>query len=388
MKKWVIAASAVAVLAGAAFFGIRNANLEVCATSNGTRPVFVPTITSSPADGKTVSLLSGRIHEVASKYKKYVTYKDIGSGDQYKQSEDLYMPDDVQVSWTSKENASYYTVRIGTDKKLTDAQEYVTFDKTLAISDLYSGEHYYYQVVATFDDKTVQSRIFDFETEALPRTVWIDGVSNTRDIGGCVTEDGKHRLRQGMVYRGAKMDGITQAGIQKALGTYGIKTDLDLRNSDEGMNISPLGADVNYVKVGAPYYIGDNGINNANYREALITEIKIFAKSENYPIYVHCSMGKDRTGTICFLIEALCGMKEMDIYRDYELSFLSVMGSCDSKGTPDVSVNIFTNLYKYIDNYRASGTLAEKTEKYMINELNITQAEINAIRSNMLEEVK
>lgn len=381
MKKWVIAVSAVAVLVGASALFLKNANLEVCATASGERPVFVPTITASPAEGEKVNLLSGKVYDVATKYEMCIT-------EQYFPSGDVYAPDDVRMSWKSEEGASYYTVRIGTDKKLKDAQEYVTMEQNLAISDLYSGTHYYYQVVATFKEKTVKSRIFDFETAALPRTIYIEGVSNTRDMGGYLTEDGKHRIRQGMVYRGGTMDEITEEGRQKAIGTYGIKTDLDLRNSDEGLNTSPLGAKVNYIKIGAPYYTGLNGVENPKYRDALLKEIKTFANKDNYPIYVHCSLGKDRTGTICFLINALCGMEKEDLYLEYELSYLSARGCLDTGAPPSKSVaQIFTGLYNMIDSYRIEGTLAEKTEAFLLD-MGATKKEIASIRSIMLEEVK
>lgn len=381
MKKWVIAVSAVAVLVGASALFLKNANLEVCATASGERPVFVPTITASPAEGEKVNLLSGKVYDVATNYEMCMTEAYFPSGD-------AYAPDDVKMSWKSEEGASYYTVRIGTDKKLSKAQEYVTMEQNLSISDLHGGTHYYYQVVATFEEKTVKSRIFDFETAALPRTIYIEGVSNTRDMGGYLTADGKHRIRQGMVYRGGTMDEITEEGRQKALGTYGIKTDLDLRNSNEGLSTSPLGAEVNYIKVGGPYYTGDNGIENSKYREALLTEIKTFANKDNYPIYVHCSLGKDRTGTICFLINALCGVEKEDLYLDYELSYLSTRGCMDKNSPPSFAVGqIFTSLYNMIDHYRIEGTLAEKTEAFLLD-MGVTKNEIASIRSIMLEEVK
>lgn len=387
MKKWMISIGAVLLLAGASVIFVNNVNLEVQATSRGTIPVFTPTISASPSSGEKVNLLSGRVYEVAANYEKYITSQYFESGDAFVPSEDLYQPDDVKVSWKSDAGASYYTVKIGTEKTLSNAQEYVTMDNSLAISDLYAGTHYYYRVIATFEDRTVKSRIFDFETASLPRTISIDGVSNTRDIGGYITEDGKHRVRQGLVYRGAKMDDITQEGRKKALGIYGIKTDLDLRKDDEGMNVSPLGSDINYIKVSGPYYTGSNGIENPNYKDALLTEIRTFTKKENYPIYVHCSLGKDRTGTICFLINALCGVTENDLYRDYELSYLSAMGSSDKNALPNTSVYTFTGMYNYIKYYMTGETMAEKTENFMLS-LGVTKQEITSIRSIMLEEVK
>ena len=55
---------------------------------------------------------------------------------------------------------------------------------TETIEDLFMGTKYYYQVIAQFENKTVKSQIFSFETSYLPRTIDVEGISNTRDAGG------------------------------------------------------------------------------------------------------------------------------------------------------------------------------------------------------------
>jgi len=41
------------------------------------------------------------------------------------------------------------------------------------------------------------------------------------------------------------------------------------------------------------------------------------------PVYIHCASGADRTGTICGLLEAVLGMSDKDIDRDFELTCFS-----------------------------------------------------------------
>lgn len=342
-----------------------------------------PTITASLSDGKTVNLLSGDIYEFVSDYDWTANASDdyVEEDGNYK---DNYAPDDVTLTWTAEDGAEYYAVKIGTDKELKNAQNYVTYQNSLTFSNLYIGTHYYYQVTAVYADKTVKSRIFDFVTSAYPRTMAIDKVSNTRDMGGYLTVDGKHRIRQGMVYRGAKLDDISELGKRQLLQNYGVKFDLDLRSGTEGMSVSPLGSSVGYTKVSGPYYIGDNGIEKEQYKDALIEEIRTFAQAENYPIYVHCSQGKDRTGTICFLISGLLGASKSDLYLDYELSYFSIPGK-ESGTTPGYFIASFTKLYDYMASY-GEGSLAENIEKFM-KDLGITDREIQAIKDNMLEDV-
>ena len=338
-----------------------------------------PTVSSSPSECEKIALLSGNIYEFASAYEK-------GKAERYYDGTDQFAPTPVTLSWVAESGAQYYTVILSQKADLSNAQSFVTFDTTLTIEDLFMGTRYYYQVVAHYAEKTVKSRVFEFETEYVTRTVDIEGISNTRDIGGYYTVDGKYRIRQGLVYRGGEAEYATEAGRQKFLYTYGIKTDLDLR----GVKTTPFGDAVNHISVSAPYYLGSNGILTASYRDALIEEIKAFANPENYPIYVHCSLGRDRTGTLCFLISALCGVGEMELFLDYEISWFSVKG-CYGNVSPEKNVNsVFAPLYQYINSYPVTGenvTLADRTEAFLKEYLGISQEEIDSIRSILLEEV-
>lgn len=338
---------------------------------------YVPTIDATLKNGSTVVLLQGYFLDYVSNYTRY------GSEATY-DGTDQYAPAPVTLSWSCGA-ADYYTVKLSLDPALTASEYFVTFDQRLVLEDLLMGKTYYYQVIAHRGDTAVKSRIFSFQTAYLTRTIEVPGVSNTRDFGGYLTEDGKHRIRQGLIYRGGQLEEISVDGIEKMLYTYGIKTDLDLR----GYTASPLGKTVNYVGVSAPYYLGSNGILAESYKEALITEIRTFADPANYPIYVHCALGRDRTGTLCFLINALCGVGESDLYMDYEASFFSVKG-CQDNNTPRHMIDAsFTPLFDYINTYPCAGenpTLADRTEAFFKEYLGITQAEIDSIRSILLKD--
>ena len=348
-------------------------------SQNLTSPI-TPTISATPSGGERISMLHGDIYEFASDYEKMKAMN-------YYDGSNQFAPTPVTISWASEEGAQYYMLRISRNADLSDATSYVTFEKEIVLDDLFMGTCYYYQVVACFADRTVKSKIFSFETEYVTRTVNIEGMSNTRDMGGYYTADGKYRLRQGLVYRGGETEPVTEAGRVYFLQTLGIKTDLDLR----GVEKSPFGDAVNHVSVSAPYYMGGStGILAESYKEALITEVKTFANPDNYPIYVHCSLGRDRTGTLCFLISALCGIGEMDLFLDYEISWFSERG-CYGDYSPEHHITIaFNPLYNYIATYPVEGdapTLADRTEAFMKNYLGITQEEIDTIRSILLEEV-
>lgn len=392
MKKWLpIALSAT--LVGVSVGGIMNGQL-VSAAVETDYTAYTATISSS-TEKKTIPLLSGDILEFASAYEKLSSEKYLPSTYPRESTyrEDDFAPTPMTLEWDNEEGALYYTVKVATNSDLSDAVSYLTFEPSIELSDLYMGTEYYYQIIAKYSDKIVKSCIFDFETAYLPRTISIEGVSNTRDIGGYYTVDGTKRVRQGMIYRGAHMENMTQAGKNAFLYTYKIKTDLDLRGS---RGISPLGDAVNFVNVSAPYYVSEeHGISSTadsstsfwsgTYKDALIKEIKTFADPENYPIYIHCSLGRDRTGTLAFLINALLGVGEQELYMDYELTFFSQAG-CGGEYVSSMINVPFTNLYKMINAYGFKTTLAARTEAFLLD-LGITQAEIDSIRSIMLEEV-
>ena len=343
---------------------------------------YVPKIASDTANGETISLLEGNVYEFASDYTKEC------SAGKYNYS-DMYFPKDAEFSWTnSADGALYYTFSISRNADMSDAAEYFCPDTKVTVSDLFMGTKYYYRITAHYENKDVKSRIFDITTDYLPRTIKLDGVSNSRDIGGYLTVDGTHRIKQGMIYRSGVVDNITDLGKKQALGTYGINFDLDLRGSETDITTSPISADIGYQRENAPYYAsGSSGIISPDYKDALINEVKVFANPDNYPILVHCSLGRDRTGTICFLINGLCGVGELDLFMDYEMSFFSVMGSDDS-GTPAKKVGEdFQSLYDYISDYSESEVLSEDIEAFMKEYLGITDEEISSIRNTLLEEM-
>lgn len=329
-------------------------------------------MTATPSGGETVNLLSGGIYQFVTNYEK-------GSSESLCTKGDCYAPIGVTISWDAIENAVSYTVKLSTKADMSGAVSYPATSTSIIVNDLYAGEAYYYQIVVNFAGTTAESQVFDFKTAELPRTILIDGVSNTRDLGGWKTTDGKYRVRQGLVYRGAAADDITEEGKVQFLSTYGIKTDLDVRGEKKK---SPLGDDVNFVNVRGPMYMQ---ITEVDFQAALAEEIRTFADIDNYPIYFHCQVGRDRTGTLAFLINALLGVSEEDLYMDYELSMFSEAAWRDN--TPvDTLVNYhFVSVVEYIKSY-GDGTLAENTENFMKNELGITQAEIDAIRALLLEE--
>jgi len=335
-------------------------------------------INSTPSDGESVAILPEKLRTF------YADYESPSTANELYNCFDIYMPEPVRISWTYDGDADYYVVGLSLNKDIeisgSDGVDYYLADESsVEVTELYSGKTYYYRVFAVKGSEIVASIPFSFKTEDFIRTVYIDGVSNTRDLGGKVAAGGK-RIKQGIIYRGGNVDGVTKRGRVDFLEKLGIKCEIDLRT---GTEISPFHKDINVVSVKAPMYIGgDMGIDLPEYQPELAKEIKAFADPENYPIYFHCAIGRDRTGTLACLIQLLVGVSEEEIEKDYITSYFSYIASTRDVLPGDFVYNI-RNLINYIRNY-SDGSLTKNLEKFL-NDIGVTDEEIKAIRANILE---
>ena len=243
------------------------------------------------------------------------------------------------VRWRNTfENASACKVVYSENADFTDAIS-VNAESgatSCAIYNLKKATAYYLKVVVTTEYGEKESNTINFSTiDKGPRVMKIDGIHNVRDLGGYNTASG--RTLQGLIYRGGALSPdnayfpnvqLTEAGKKYMSETLKIKTDFDLRNAaqNKGLTESPIpGAVLEYYN--ADGY--DTGIaNKETYR-------KIFAAlsdKNRYPVYLHCTGGADRTGTVSFLFNALLGVSEKELIQDYEYTSFSIYGERNSKG--------------------------------------------------------
>jgi len=259
---------------------------------------------------------------------------------------------------------------------LSDAVSYPVAGTSFSIHWLLGDQTYYWQVRS----EEGESEIFCFRTEDTPRTLWIDGAHNTRDLGGWKTVDGR-RIRQGRVYRTSVFRDVTEEGKTHCLDTLGIRWELDLRptgESDAGLG-SPLGESVRYQNYGSPAYY--------NYflpevKEKLKNIFMFFTDPTHYPMAFHCLMGRDRTGSLAFMLLMLCGVSYEDARRDYDITFFTERyRHCESSHKTIHG----THFDPYVDLIRqyGSGTLAENIETFLLD-LGLTKENIEAIRNQLL----
>lgn len=250
--------------------------------------------------------------------------------------------------------------------------------RSIRLDYLYSGTTYYYRLSATLSNGSIIQGEGTFKTANTPRIIALDGVRNMRDIGGWKTVDGKV-IKQGLLYRGSELDGakelkhtLTDFGIEVMLNQLGIKMDMDLRSSSLPNVKDVLGEGVKHSYYSFLSYtvcFTDSG------KRSLKNIFSDLAIKENYPIYLHCSYGADRTGTVCYFLEAMLGLSEEDLYREWELSILANGGAFYEE------MEEFVKAFKSFE----GDTMQEKSENYLLS-IGVTRQEMDNIKEILLEE--
>ena len=270
-------------------------------------------------------------------------------------------------------------VELSENSSFENAKEYIMADNKRGVrfDHLFTDRIYYYRISVELSDGSNITESGQFKTADTPRLISVDSVWNMRDIGGVKTLDGK-KMRQGLIYRGVELDGavyekycITSAGAEILTEQLGIKTETDLRAPNDNIR-DMLGPNVKhtvynvyaYVESLIPYY-------SENYRK-LFSDL---AKEENYPMYVHCTYGKDRTGTVCYLLQLLLGVSEEDAFKEWEISVL-LDGKIDYG-----SMEMYRNAIMELE----GDTMQDKAENLLLS-FGVTEQEIESIRTILLED--
>lgn len=317
--------------------------------------------------------------------------------DYAKATAELSRPEPIRFTWSAtpkKEtevSVSQYRVELSRSSAFSDSITYTTKELSLDVYNLYIASDYYWRVTAELSDgKKSVSEVKTFSTSGVaPRNLYVDGITNVRDLGGWETADGG-RVKQGLIYRCGRLNKseqptveieITEAGIKTMLEEMGVRSEIDLRNPDNhntetgGITSSPLGDDVAYYNCPMEWNVSNILTNNL---EEVKHVFSILADESNYPVIYHCNIGTDRTGLFAFLINGLLGVSEEDLYRDYLFSNFGVINS------PRTLDGIKNSYVKTVQGYPGE-TLSEKIENCLL-QIGVTQSEIDSLRTILTED--
>ena len=290
------------------------------------------------------------------------------------------LPEPATIFWTQNTSATAQQVTWSTNADFSDAftADVPSDQSYYEIFNLLPGQTYYYKVTLTVDGNPTELIDASFTTSGQLRQIKAEGAANMRDLGGWATASGKP-IKYGLIYRGAEWNGkynLEPEGIA-ALRAIGMKAELDLRSSNEALYIdkSPLGDDVTYIRIhNEDYY--ESGLQNRKdlYKKNL--DFVFDCVKNDKPIYFHCHIGADRTGTLAVLLEGLLGVGESDLYKDYELTSFSKYETLRYKENID-------GILQYIKSL-AGETLTDKFYTYCHDELGLSAKDIADFRQKML----
>ena len=202
---------------------------------------------------------------------------------------------------------------------------------------------------------------------------------NVRDLGGWACDGGT--IKYGLLIRGGRIAAADRAVL---VGQLGVQHEIDLRGKEgrdpsdgDVATESPLGSDVWFT-------IADKAASYAlTPVETWQTYLRcvIDAVTHREPVYLHCTAGADRTGTLACVLEGLLGMSQSDIDKDYELTtFYSGSGTdalARRRNEPE-----WMRLINAI-NAVSGDSFRDKCVHFAVGTCGLSMADINAYRAAM-----
>ncbi len=146
-------------------------------------------------------------------------------------------------------------------------------------------------------------------------------LNNARDLAGTrLSPSGA--VACGAVFRGPPLrlsdDGCADAAL------LGIRTVLDLRIEDERLGTPDagcVGARRVLAPMPVPYGLGPTDyLNDLHATSSLAIAFHTFGDADAYPIYFHCTFGRDRTGVVGALLLLALGATRATVMQEYLLS--------------------------------------------------------------------
>ena len=297
-------------------------------------------------------------------------------------------PQSYTIRWNADASAGVPTARLWEDDGWSRTYTSLAAgDSYLTISNMRPNAQYHYEVKA--GDKVLTSGSFK-TTGHVHQLFFAKNVRNCRDLGGWKTKDGTKTVKYRKIYRGGRLEPeqLKTSGKNDILAE-GIRAQLDLRGTSDVLSESPF-PDWNtsgyfcapVIEEGYTQLLKDD---QAKARQCF--EFIAKCVHDGKPVYFHCSLGRDRTGTIAMMILGILGVNEGEISKEYELTQFAPNGWATSSGEKTKMTRLvdYKGAANYIWNTPCEGTeFADHMEAYLLS-IGVAQATIDQFRSDMLE---
>ncbi len=181
-----------------------------------------------------------------------------------------------------------------------------------------------------------------------PDSPWVlaPHLRNARDVGGTPLERGGS-VACGAVFRGPPLT-LTTAGCEQARA-LGLRTVIDLRVDSERVSrpdATCTGADFLPAPLPIPYGLSASDyLADLHATASIVAVFHAFGDPARYPIYFHCTWGRDRTGVVAAVLLLTLGVSPEDVMAEYLLSqavvgaypsaLQAVLDEIESLGGPD-----------------------------------------------------
>ena len=199
-------------------------------------------------------------------------------------------------------------------------------------------------------------------------------------------------LKEGILFRGAspvddsrKRTSTVDALLQK----NGIQYNIDL--ADKGTDGAKYKVHDYFQSLVDSNKVVFLGMAAAYKKDDFSNKLKTLFESilaNDGPYYIHCLEGKDRTGYVCMVIEALCGATYEELVDDYFITYKNYYGI--EKDTDKYNAikelhidEMIRYVFSFEDNVKLLGAAYHtKANKYLLS-IGLTQEQIDAVQAKL-----